>query len=161
MKLLLLRHAEAVAGADMDSERVLTPRGQLQAAAMALRVASALPDAIVVSSPWVRARQTADHIAQLVGADPVCLPELTPDVKPLQAAAALESHLDGDKTLVLVTHQPLCGRLISWLTEGRAESVMVTPCSGALLELEWPAAGMARLLGWWDSSTTEVADNHG
>jgi phosphohistidine phosphatase len=161
MKLLLLRHAEAVAGADMDSERELTPRGQLQAAAMALRVASTLPDAIVVSSPWRRARQTADHIAQLVGTEPVRLSELTPDVTPLQAAAALESHLDCGNSLVLVTHQPLCGRLISWLTEGRAESLMVAPCSGALLELEWPAAGMARLLGWWDASTTEVADTHG
>lgn len=35
MKLLLLRHAQAVVGGDLDPDRVLTPVGERQAAAMA------------------------------------------------------------------------------------------------------------------------------
>lgn len=155
MKLLLLRHAEAVPGADLDAARVLTAAGEAQAAAMALRVSALFAGVHVVSSPWQRAQQTAARIAQSEGCLASVSSALTPEVSVETAAAALEVWFSEVEALVVVTHQPLCGRLINWLIEGDKVGVSIAPCSGALLELEWPAQGMARLLNWYDGQSQE------
>lgn len=151
MKLLLLRHAEAVPGDGLDPHRVLTSRGETQAKAMAMRVQATLPEARVVSSPWTRARQTAETIALGLQCPVSELSSLTASAGIEEAAAALEPLFASAAPLVAVTHQPLCGQLIGWLTEGHPHGLGISTCSGALLELEWPARGMARLLAWYDS----------
>lgn len=152
MKLLLLRHAQAVAGGDLDPDRVLTPVGERQAAAMASRVATMLPDACVVTSPWRRAQQTAEATAGELGVGLCVEPALTAKGSVSGATAALESYFPDRQSVVVVTHQPLCGQLISWLTDGNLYGQVISPCSGALLELEWPARGMAHLLSWYDEA---------
>jgi len=151
VKLLLLRHAEAVPGDGLDPRRMLTTRGEAQAEAMAVRVLAALPGARVVSSPWVRARQTAEPIARQLQCSVSELQSLTASCGIEEAATALEPLFASAASLVAVTHQPLCGQLIGWLTEGHPHGLGISTCSGALLELEWPARGMARLLAWYDS----------
>lgn len=150
MKLVILRHAQAVPGADMDAQRPLTDKGQLQATAMGARVDELLGDFRLLASPWLRAQQTASAIQsghQAVAASSA----LTPAGSPAEVAAVLEPFFDAEQPLVVVTHQPLCGRLIQWLCEGQDQGLLVSPCSGALLELDWPAAGMARQLQWLES----------
>jgi len=158
MKLLLLRHAQAVVGGDLDPDRVLTPVGERQAAAMASRVFSMLSGACIVTSPWRRAQQTAEIIAQELGTRLVLNDSLTAIGTAPAAAAALESYFSEQGSLIVVTHQPLCGQLISWLTDGNLYGQVVSPCSGALLELDWPARGMARLLNGCDGAVQ--GDDH-
>jgi len=70
MTIGFLRHAEAEDGAGTDFERRLTPKGIEQAAKVGkfcLR-AGFLPD-LIVTSPVVRARQTARIVAQKTGCD--------------------------------------------------------------------------------------------
>ena len=62
MRIFLVRHAQAAPG-DPDELRPLTPEGQAAARALAERLAAEQPTA-VVSSPLLRARQTADEIAR-------------------------------------------------------------------------------------------------
>ncbi|MBA4501912.1 SixA phosphatase family protein [Marinobacterium marinum] len=152
MRLLVLRHAEAVSGADLDPCRELTPQGRVQAQMMASRLESLLGDFRLLSSPWVRARSTAAELTASENEISSAL-ELIPTASVAAVAVRLEPLFATDRPLVLLTHQPLCGRLIHWLTEGQDQPLSVAPCSGALLELDWPAAGMARLVRWLDPHT--------
>ncbi len=150
MRLILLRHAEAVPGHDLDPERPLTNRGLAQAQNMGQQLAQSLGVARVVSSPWLRARETAAELASALGVQPSSLDGLTPKGSPMQACSELESLWDSDdnRVLVVVTHQPLCGCLISYLSEGDSSPLLISPCNGVLLKLDWPAAAMAKQLRW-------------
>lgn len=156
MKLLLLRHAQAEPGADLDPDRRLTPVGEAQARTMAARVGMLLPNAHVVSSPWLRAAQTGEIIARALGRGVMHVPALTPEGRVSEAAEQLETCFSDSPALVVVTHQPLCGQLLTWLTDGSLHGQAIATCSGALLELEWPARGMARQLSWHDAAAPQA-----
>ena len=115
-------------------------RGQLE---------SLLGDYRVLSSPWERARTTAGALT--LSADLDTSDQLVPAGRVAVAATVLEPFFASEQSLVVVTHQPLCGRLIHWLSDGGQQSLPIAPCSGALLELDWPAAGMGRLIRWLDA----------
>jgi phosphohistidine phosphatase len=75
----------------------------------------------VVSSPLVRARQTAellaasvDRHAGRVAADVIVLPELAPDVAPDATMRALASATEAS-SVALVGHEPDLGLLAAWL----------------------------------------------
>ena len=68
VRVYLCRHAKAAPGAP-DDLRQLTGKGLRQAAALGERLAAlADPPVLVLSSPLVRARQTAEAIASSTGA---------------------------------------------------------------------------------------------
>jgi phosphohistidine phosphatase len=68
VRVYLCRHAKAAPG-EPDEGRELTGKGRRQAAELGERLAELPePPAIVVSSPLVRARQTAEAIAAATGA---------------------------------------------------------------------------------------------
>ena len=67
MRLFLVRHAEAAAG-DPDELRPLTPGGRGTAREIGARLAAEQPQA-VLSSPLLRARETAVAIAEAAGLD--------------------------------------------------------------------------------------------
>ena len=62
MRLFLVRHAEAAPG-DPDELRPLTEGGRAVARALGEKLAGEHPDA-VLSSPLLRARETAEQIAR-------------------------------------------------------------------------------------------------
>ena len=111
MRLFLVRHAEAAPG-EPDELRPLTPAGRDSARDLAGRLAGEGPDA-VVSSPLLRARETASAIAEAAGlaAEPderLC-PGATAD--DLRAAVAGRG-----ETVVAVGHQPDCSEIVLALT---------------------------------------------
>jgi len=67
VRLYLIRHAESASG-EPDELRRLTPGGEEQARALGERLAGRLPPEVVLSSPLLRARQTADAIARVQSA---------------------------------------------------------------------------------------------
>src|SRR2546423_14864052 len=69
MDLILWRHADAEEGAD-DMARKLTAKGEAQAAKVGAWLRKRLPkDAVVVSSPAVRAQQTAKALGLAIVTD--------------------------------------------------------------------------------------------
>ena len=144
MKLWVLRHGEAEPYARRDAERELTARGREQVRRSAAQLVGEPLDRIWVS-PYVRAQQTAALVCEVLGfrGELKTVLWLTPDSEPKYAA----SQLPDDGHLLLVSHQPFVGDLISLLQFGhmRQPQPMKT-ASLAELEGEWPLAGSMTLL---------------
>ncbi len=125
-QLWLLRHADAEPhGAREDSERRLTQRGEGQArtAGAALARMGVDFDAIL-SSPKVRARQTAQLACAEMGADALARLSFHPPLAAgFDAAAAIDAtHAIGaDGRLLLVGHEPDLSLVVGELTGGRVE----------------------------------------
>ena len=127
MKVVLVRHAEAAPG-DPDELRALTPQGHDEARRLGeqLRADGVRPDA-VLSSPLLRARETATDLGF---GEPEALDELSPGatVDDVRAAVA-----DRGETVLIVGHQPDCGRIAAAL-RGGAEPPFPT-ASAQIVEL--------------------------
>ena len=113
MDLILWRHADAEEGA-IDLERKLTAKGRRQADEGAAWLLKRLDDFEVVASPAARAQQTAEALKKKIAT-----------VKSLAPGASVNAILeaagwpDGDKTIVLVGHQPDLGNAVAYLVAGR------------------------------------------
>ena len=127
MKVVLVRHAEAAPG-DPDELRALTPAGHEQARRLGaqLRADGVQPDA-VLSSPLLRARETA---ADLGFGDPEPLDELAPGATAHDVKAAIAGR---GETVVVVGHQPDCSRITAAL-RGGAEPTF-PPAGAQIIEL--------------------------
>ena len=144
MKLWVLRHGEAESHAPSDAQRNLTERGREEVLHSAAHLIGQ-PISAIIASPYVRAQQTAQLVREALGFVPEIrtVSWLTPDGNPLQV---LEK-LDTDDNVLLVSHQPLVGNLISFLQHGhqRQPQPMHT-ASLAELEGDFPLAGLMSLV---------------
>jgi len=115
MRLFVVRHAEAAPG-DPDELRPLTAAGQDAARALAERLAGEQID-VILTSPLLRARETAEAIARASRA-PV---EVDERLAPGATAAGTKEAVTGrGETVVTVGHQPDCSEILLELT-GREE----------------------------------------
>lgn len=146
MKLFVVRHGEAEAPVQSDFERQLTARGQqdVKAVAQQLQVDLAQASHLWVS-PYTRTQQTAAIIQQVLPAVTCITSELlTPEANPLRLCEAIEdAQLE---SLILVSHQPLVGRLVDDLCGLEPGRYFMGPGSVACMETELLAADMAHLL---------------
>jgi phosphohistidine phosphatase len=111
--LFLVRHAHA-AGGDPDEARPLSERGRAEARALAaLLSAHPTPPVTVVTSPLLRARQTAEEIAAATGAELSVDERLAPGT-----TVDLLRDVAGDAAfpLAAVCHQPDCSEIARALT---------------------------------------------
>jgi phosphohistidine phosphatase SixA len=106
-----VRHAEAASG-EPDELRALTPAGRDVARALGERLAPTKPNA-VLSSPLLRARETAEQIARAAGASVEPDERLAPGATPETLREALEGRAG---TVVVVGHQPDCSEIVLALT---------------------------------------------
>ena len=125
MRLILVRHAEAAPG-EPDELRPLTPRGREQARELGERLPR--PDA-VLTSPLLRARETAALLARPHGLEPEPDERLAPGASDVGVREAIEGR---GETVVVVGHQPDCGVVASRLGAGE---VRFAPGSHCVVEL--------------------------
>lgn len=119
MDVYLMRHGEASFDADSDINRELTDRGRQEAlrSVKSVITASRTIDA-VWSSPYLRAKQTAEIAVKELGAPLSLQPRLTPDYNPSKVTDWLYE-LNGSVNSVLITsHMPLVGKLVSLMVDG-------------------------------------------
>ncbi len=140
MRLYLMRHAIAVdhgtPGYAQDRLRPLTEEGRTQARKVAagLKRLKIEPD-LIVTSPYVRAVQTAQEVARILQfKEPVqeC-DALRAEVYPAETSRAL-NRFSGYEQLLLIGHEP---HMSSWLAE------LVAAPSG--LHCVFKKAGVARV----------------
>lgn len=145
MKLLLLRHGEAGFNAPSDVLRPLTDNGRYRLRHMLKEAGEQLSELdYIVHSPYLRTTQTAELVLEQQQVRAESLDLLVPESDPRKVLDWLTER--DDQVLMLVTHQPLIGNLVSLLCEGdlsRPEPMM--PGALAIIELEFPAAGLGRL----------------
>ena len=115
MRILLVRHAEAAPG-ESDEARLLTPRGRDQAAELGQQLTEE-DVAGILSSPYPRARQTADAIAAATGAAVSVDDRIGPGAAAEGLVAAARELDPGERLVVAVGHQPDCGQIAAELSD--------------------------------------------
>jgi phosphohistidine phosphatase len=111
VRVFLVRHAKAEPGFP-DELRALTPQGEARARELARELA-AVPPAAVISSPLVRARQTAEPIAAAADLELEEDDRLAPGANADDVRAVVSGR---NGPVVLVGHQPDLGEIVLELT---------------------------------------------
>lgn len=145
MRLWILRHGQAEPYAAADAQRQLTEEGRREARLMAGRLAGEPLD-IILASPYVRAQQTAELVREQLQMRRaiVTVDWATPDDEPLAVLDRLAER--SEARILLVSHQPLVGQLLSLAVDGHRQGHYPMPTAGlACLEMSLPAAGAATL----------------
>jgi phosphohistidine phosphatase len=150
MQVLIVRHgkAEEPVARARDAERALTAEGReaMHKAARGLKRALPAIDQIA-TSPLLRARQTADILADAYAQRaPTELAQLAPGTPAADLLAWLAER-SADATLALVGHEPDLSAFIGFLLTGEAHS-LVELKKGAACLIEFaarPVAGRGRL----------------
>jgi phosphohistidine phosphatase len=156
MNLFILRHGLAVERDEFDyasdADRPLTPKGrkQLRAIAAALRKLEPHFD-VILSSPLVRARETAEIIAaELKSRNRLSLAdELKPGTDAKRLLHKIARQKPAAENVLLVGHEPDLSELISLLVAGHAGAGFALKKGGlAKLEIEEPCYGKCATLAW-------------
>ncbi len=146
MELILLRHGKAEdihLGGDFSRELVEKGRAQSRRAAALLKSAGMLPH-IMLTSPLIRTRQTADAFCQAAEIPgPVIQSWLACGMAPEKALAELTAFHDF-KRVAIVGHEPDFSQLITYLL-GASGGVEVKKGSLTCLEIS-PPSRRGRLL---------------
>ena len=137
MNLYLLRHGLAVepgtAGFRKDFERPLTPEGKqkLRSVAKAIKALDLYFD-LILSSPYIRARQTAELVAKSLKASErlELLDALAPDGNIRKLVKLLEGLAPPPQEILLVGHEPYMSSLISRLVYGQPGARVVMKKGG-------------------------------
>ncbi len=137
MDLYILRHAIAVArgtaGTRQDSERPLTDKGasKLRRVVRGMN-ALGLSFDLILTSPYLRARQTAEIVAQEMDAEEKLerSPHLAPDGDPRALIAEIASRSAASDSILVVGHEPYLSQLISVLVCGDGRAVVTMKKAG-------------------------------
>ena len=147
MDIYLLRHAEAEEQRPgrPDGERELTEKGRRQSrrAAEWLKAQGMELEAII-SSPLIRAVQTAQPVAEALGKAIVTDKRLAGLRLTAEAVRDMAREYGAAESLLLVGHEPDMGDLIAELTGGQVE---VKKAALALVSCDTVAAGRG-VLAW-------------
>jgi phosphohistidine phosphatase len=152
VRLLIVRHAIAVPHGTKgipDNDRPLTPRGieRFESAAKGLARAFARPDALL-TSPWKRARQTADILSAAFGGP-----------TPKETKALTNAHFDvllreiraqgASATVAVVGHEPWLSALLARLLGSSADESFEFKKGGvAIVDFDGPPTGRGHLAAY-------------
>lgn len=145
MNLTLIRHAiaedrEVFAQKNLeDSQRPLTAKGRKKMDKMLEWVQPWMNEVdLIVSSPYLRALQTAEMIQQMLGKKLRVMqaPELVPHCPPQAFIKWLKAHARDKKNVIAVGHEPQLSIFLSFLLSGKSESFIEIKKSGiAIVEI--------------------------
>lgn len=161
MKLILIRHARAEERAlfRRDRTRALTEDGRRRMRKAARGLRALLPGVSrIATSPFLRARQTAEIVAAAYdGIEIAPLPALAPGEQTRALFAWLRAQPE-DAMLALVGHEPDLGRLAGVLLCGKPSGfVKFKKGAAALIEFAaTPAMGKGTLV--WLLGAAQLAD---
>jgi phosphohistidine phosphatase len=140
MQLYILRHgiSEDAGPGRSDEERALTGEGKdkLRRVLDRARRAGTTPT-LILTSPYVRAVQTARLAAQHLGCrhEPVETDALVPSGSPLRVWEEIRAH-HAEEQLLLSGHEPLLSQLVSYLLDSPALAVDMKKGAMVRIQLE-------------------------
>lgn len=162
MHLYLIRHGIAVDREDPncppDTERPLTPKGMKRShsAALGLHALGVKPN-VVLTSPWLRAVQTAEIFCETLGFPPKKILR-TDALKGTSAPADLLRELQSMKAKVVLCfgHEPHLHLVIGHILHTNAKITELKKAGLALLELERVSPPQGRLLALYPASALRL-----
>src|SRR5438067_12892770 len=127
MEIYILRHGIAVErgtpGYKKDSERPLTKEGEEKMHQIAEAILGmGLQFDLILSSPYVRAKQTAQIVAAELDEEVTSTDFLIPDANGLELIAEIND--EKPQRVLLVGHEPDLSRLISLLVTGGSDATI-------------------------------------
>lgn len=140
MEIYLLRHgiAEDPRPGTKDADRALTAEGKkrLREVLLVARGAGLKPE-LILTSPYRRARETAEVAANVLEYDGELTPcpTLTPMAGPREAWEDIKTFRNSE-SLLLVSHEPLTGMLIGFLLGAPQLAVDVKKSSITRIDVE-------------------------
>ncbi|MBM3728954.1 MAG: phosphohistidine phosphatase SixA [Acidobacteria bacterium] len=145
MEIYLLRHAiaEDWRPGMADADRALTVEGKKRLrAVLRLARAAAVEPSLILSSPYVRARDTAAIAAEELHYRGTVIHTgvLTPDGNVEAVWTEIRTHL-GESSVLLAGHEPLLGRMAGYLLG--APGVLVEMKKSALVRIDVNSFGPA------------------
>ncbi len=156
MNLFVLRHGIAVEpgtpGAAKDSDRRLTPKGERKIWKVAEAMeALELSFDLILSSPYARARETAEIVAEAFNARKHLefSDALVPAGRFKDLIELLNRRQPAPKNVLLVGHEPYLSELISLLVSGETGAALVMKKGGLCkLAVETLRPGRCAALEW-------------
>lgn len=117
-----------------DSLRPLTLKGRKKTQKVAMKLRDLIDEVdVIVSSPFTRARQTAEIVSQIfIETKVVEAAELVPSSPPQAFKRWLRAHGDEYKRILIVGHEPHLSTFASYLMSGQTESLLELKKSGLL-----------------------------
>ena len=157
MLLLLARHAGAGVSDHArwpdDSDRPLTDLGRATQRVMSQRVLDAgWAPAVIVSSPLLRARQTAEIIAEVCAvAAPIVIADALAQTPDLDAVARAIAPVADAPIVALTGHSPWHDELASLLLAGKRDTLRTEFSKSAIMviRVESIAAGEGELVAFF------------
>ena len=156
MKLYLLRHGIAAdlgaAGCSRDADRPLTPKGKrrVRAIAAALKRLGVEPG-LILTSPYLRARQTAEIVAEILRAKGrlrLCS-HLIPSGDARHLIEFIQQEEPEADGVLLVGHEPYLSTLAGLLVTGGLSSTLTLKKGGVcLLNVSELTPGRCATLEW-------------
>jgi phosphohistidine phosphatase len=144
MQVYILRHgiAEDVKPGGNDSDRALTNEGRkkLREVLRLAEKADVVPS-LILTSPYVRAVQTAEAVIEVLGYanDLLRTEALVPSADPRDIWEEMRVH-QGVMQLMLVGHEPMMSKLVAFLLN--SPGLMVDVKKGALLRVDIDTFGL-------------------
>jgi len=152
MEIYILRHGIAVdrgtPGYKKDSDRPLTSEGEEKVHQIAkAMLAMELKFDLILSSPYVRAKQTAEIVAAEFDEDVTFTDFLVPNGNPLELIRELND--EKPQRVLLVGHEPDLSGLISVLVTGESDAAIELKKGGLCkLSVDRLAFGQCATLNW-------------
>ena len=163
MLLYLVRHGIAIDREDPhcppdDTKRPLTPKGikRTHAAALGLRALGVKPNA-ALTSPWLRALQTAEIFCEILGYPSKNIIR-TDALKGASTPPDLLRELQGTKGKVVLCfgHEPHLHVVISHILHTSAKITELKKAGVAVLELDRAVPAQGRLVALYPASTLRL-----
>lgn len=143
MEILVLRHgiAEEARPGQADAERALTREGKQKLRALLRRLAKAgVRPSLVLTSPYLRARQTAEIARDVLAPEAMIVPAraLAPGSTPQEAWEEIRLY-SNQNSVLCASHEPLCSELAGYLLG--APGLPIDFKKGAMMRIDTDGAG--------------------
>ena len=145
MEIYLLRHgiSENDSPTGRDADRRLTEEGRVKLRDVMKRIAAAgvRPDALI-SSPFVRAKQTAEIAKEILGCkeDLLFTEALVPDSDPQAVWQEIRTIHHRSPSILLASHEPLMSRCTAYFL--KSQELLVDFKKGAVVRIDFDQMGV-------------------
>jgi phosphohistidine phosphatase SixA len=134
MLVFVMRHGEATSFSVKDADRELTDHGRNEVASMIQRCANSFAGVDEIwASPYKRTQQTAALVSAVINKKIISCNSLTPTKNPDKILKMLA---EANKTILLVSHQPLVGTLVDKLADLELGRYRMSTAATACIESE-------------------------